>query len=90
VLSKFERTAKVKESVKATEGDAGNAQDSKSEMEAAEPVVAHGLEPLPQPEAGPEQVEKPKYSSLPEWLANPLRASAEEKTKFSDLDVDSD
>lgn len=89
VLSKFERTAKVKESVKATEGDAGNAQDPKSETEAAE-VVAHGLEPLPQPESSPEQVEKPKYSSLPEWLANPLRASAEERTRFSDLDLDSD
>lgn len=90
ILSKFERTAKMKETAKAKGGDTGDVQGKKTEVETAEPVVAHGLEPLPQPQPAPEQIEKPTYSSLPEWLANPLRASADGKSKFSDLGIDRD
>ncbi|PLB44547.1 P-loop containing nucleoside triphosphate hydrolase protein [Aspergillus steynii IBT 23096] len=86
ILSKFERSAKVKKAKKTTE-------DDKDETEAggmtAEPVIAQGLEPLPQPEVAPEEIEKPTYSSLPPWLANPLRTSADERTKFSDLGIES-
>ncbi|OJJ34741.1 hypothetical protein ASPWEDRAFT_39825 [Aspergillus wentii DTO 134E9] len=84
ILSKFERS---KETAKGKKEDAEGTEAA--ETMTAEPVIAQGLEPLPQPEAPPEQVEAPTYSSLPPWLANPLRTSAEEKTKFSDLGIDS-
>lgn len=84
ILSKFERSAKVKETAKGKADEV--AQDSKTET--AEPVVAHGLEPLPQPEPAPEKAERPTYSALPEWLMHPLRASAEEKSRFTDLGID--
>lgn len=87
VLSKFERSAKVKEAIRAK-------KDGEEDLEAAkdtsEPVEAHGLEPLPQPEAAPEEFEEPTYSSLPDWLANPLRAPADATGKFSDLGISPD
>lgn len=84
VLSKFERSAKVKEAAK-TKGHTDELEGT-----TAEPVEAHGLEPLPQPEAPPEEFEEPTYSSLPPWLANPLTVSADAKTKFSDLGIKPD
>ncbi|BCR86079.1 putative ATP-dependent RNA helicase DBP6 [Aspergillus chevalieri] len=87
VLSKFERSAKVKEAAKAKKGIT---EESKPEVTTAEPVVAQGLEPLPQPEAALEEEELPTYSTLPSWLANPLRTSADAKAKFSDLGIKPD
>jgi ATP-dependent RNA helicase DDX51/DBP6 len=56
--------------------------------ETVEQVIAHGLEPLPQPAPTSEPDEKPSYSSLPAWLANPIVASAHDRTKFADLKID--
>lgn len=81
VLSKFERSAKVKQAAKVDENT------GESETATAEPVEAHGLEPLPQPEDLPEDVEKPAYSSLPPWLAHPITASANDRTSFSELGI---
>ncbi|KAL2827610.1 P-loop containing nucleoside triphosphate hydrolase protein [Aspergillus cavernicola] len=85
ILSKFERSARVKAAA-AT----GHAKDETpdTELNTAEPVIAQGLEPIPQPEPVPEQDVKPTYSSLPPWLANPLRTSAEARAKFSDLGIE--
>lgn len=84
ILSKFERTKTV--------ASAKSKKKTKPEVEeevedTAEPVFAKGLEPLPQPENPPELEEAPTYSSLPPWLANPLRTSTNERAKFSDLGV---
>ncbi|KAE8379559.1 P-loop containing nucleoside triphosphate hydrolase protein [Aspergillus bertholletiae] len=86
ILSKFEKAVKATESAKAKSGE----EDVEKEPGpiTAEPVIAQGLEPLPQPEAAPEQDEKPSYSSLPSWLANPLRTSTEERTPFSSLGIE--
>ncbi|KAL3491810.1 P-loop containing nucleoside triphosphate hydrolase protein [Aspergillus germanicus] len=86
ILSKFERSAKVKEAASA-KGDEKE-QTQEQDPNTAEPVIAKGLEPIPQPEPVPEQEVKPTYSSLPEWLANPLRTSAETRTKFSELGIE--
>ncbi|KAL4915901.1 P-loop containing nucleoside triphosphate hydrolase protein [Aspergillus aurantiobrunneus] len=86
ILSKFERSAKVKEAV-AEKGD----QEEETPghyKNATEPVIAQGLEPIPQPEPVLEEAEKPTYSSLPAWLANPLRTSAETRANFSDLGIE--
>ncbi|KNG88494.1 hypothetical protein ANOM_003255 [Aspergillus nomiae NRRL 13137] len=87
ILSKFEKAVKATESAKAKSGEEDVDNESTGPV-TAEPVIAQGLEPLPQPEAAPEQDEKPSYSSLPSWLANPLRTSAEEKTPFSSLGIE--
>ncbi|KAJ5819027.1 Helicase C-terminal [Penicillium riverlandense] len=86
ILSKFERTktvasAKAKKKPRTPEPQ---------EEVTVEPVVAQGLEPLPQPENPPEIVEAPTYSSLPAWLANPLRTSAAARSKFADLGIKAD
>jgi ATP-dependent RNA helicase DDX51/DBP6 len=86
ILSKFERSAKVKEAASA-KGD-GKEETLEQDLNTAEPVIAKGLEPIPQPEPVLEQEVKPTYSSLPEWLANPLRTSAETRTKFSELGIE--
>ncbi|KAL3479719.1 P-loop containing nucleoside triphosphate hydrolase protein [Aspergillus californicus] len=85
ILSKFERSAKVKEAAaEQPEKD----EKPNTDINPAEPVIAQGLEPIPQPEQVPEQDIKPTYSSLPPWLANPLRTSAGTRAKFSDLGVE--
>ncbi|KAL4960247.1 putative ATP-dependent RNA helicase DBP6 [Aspergillus stella-maris] len=86
ILSKFERSAKVKEA--AAEKGHHKEESSEEDDNAAEPVVAQGLEPIPQPAPVLEEAEKPTYSSLPAWLANPLRTSTETRTKFADLGID--
>lgn len=88
LLSKFQRSAKVQEALK-TKGDRTD-EAKPTEVTTAEPVMAQGLEPLPQPEAAAEEQEQPTYSSLPSWLANPVRASADDRTKFSDLGINAD
>ncbi|RHZ55016.1 hypothetical protein CDV55_102240 [Aspergillus turcosus] len=87
ILSKFERSAKLKEAAKAKNDHTHDGAPTGPLT--AEPVVAQGLEPLPQPEQITEEVEKPSYSSLPAWLANPVRESASKRARFSELGIDS-
>ncbi|KAL4745402.1 hypothetical protein BDW72DRAFT_186723 [Aspergillus terricola var. indicus] len=85
ILSKFERSAKVKKAAeKVHREDEAPVQDEN----VAHPVIAQGLEPIPQPKPVVEVSEKPTYSSLPPWLANPVRASAETRARFSDLGIE--
>lgn len=86
ILSKFERSAKVKEA--AAEKGHGEDETTEKDANAPEPVIAQGLEPMPQPEPALEEAEKPTYSSLPAWLANPLKTSAETRAKFSELGIE--
>ncbi|KAF4205323.1 hypothetical protein CNMCM8927_006325 [Aspergillus lentulus] len=87
ILSKFERSAKLKEAAKAKNDSTDNGTPTGPLT--AEPVVAQGLEPLPQPEQITEETEKPSYSSLPAWLANPVRESASKRARFSELGIES-
>ncbi|KAJ5552021.1 hypothetical protein N7535_000032 [Penicillium sp. DV-2018c] len=86
ILSKFERTKTVS-SAKARKTEPEAVQD---EVPAVEAVYAQGLERLPQPENPPELEQLPTYSSLPTWLANPLRKSAQDTQKFSELGIKPD
>ncbi|PKX93629.1 putative ATP-dependent RNA helicase DBP6 [Aspergillus novofumigatus IBT 16806] len=87
ILSKFERSAKLKEAAKAKNDSTDNG--TLTGPLTAEPVVAQGLEPLPQPKQVTEETEKPSYSSLPAWLANPVRESASKRARFSKLGIES-
>ncbi|GAD94287.1 hypothetical protein AN0637.2 [Paecilomyces variotii No. 5] len=84
ILSKFAKST-VKTRPKLEEAKPEDVGDQPT----VEPVVAHGLEPLPQPAPAPEMVETPTYSSLPTWLANPLRESVDHRAPFSELGIDS-
>ncbi|KAJ9353727.1 hypothetical protein DTO027B9_5170 [Paecilomyces variotii] len=85
ILSKFTKsTVKTKRKLEEAQPEDHESADQPK----VEPVVAHGLEPLPQPAPAPEIVEKPTYSSLPSWLARPLRESADYRAPFSELGID--
>ncbi|KAJ9298110.1 hypothetical protein DTO271G3_3715 [Paecilomyces variotii] len=85
ILSKFTKsTVKTKRKLEEAQPEDHESADQPK----VEPVVAHGLEPLPQPAPAPEIVEKPTYSSLPSWLAKPLRDSADHRAPFSELGID--
>lgn len=89
ILSKFERT-KTAAGAKAKKAKEEIPEPELPAEMNVEPVIAQGLEPLPQPENPPEVTEAPTYSSLPPWLANPLRTSANERALFSDLGIKPD
>lgn len=89
ILDKFERT-KAAASKKPKKSDKEKDEDGDEAMQTVEPVIAQGLEPLPQPENPPELEEAPAYSSLPAWLANPTRTSTSQRSKFSDLGIKAD
>lgn len=52
-----------------------------------EPVELHGLDPLPQPAAAPEDDSKPTYDTLPSWLSAPIRVSQDTRTSFEDVGI---
>lgn len=86
ILSKFERTKNA-----ASKKPKKRKIDTEEPDElATEPVIAQGLEPLPQPENPPEIEELPTYSSLPAWLADPIRTSAKQRAQFSELGIKPD
>jgi ATP-dependent RNA helicase DDX51/DBP6 len=82
-LKKAEKLAK-----KAAKKAAKEGAETKEEPLIEEPVELHGLGPLPQPDPVPEPPSQSVISSLPSWLANPLRVSPTETKSFSNLGVD--
>lgn len=60
------------------------------EEDGAEPIEAHGLEPLPQPEPVVQDESRPSYETLPAWLANPIRVTPDTKALFTDLGLSAD
>lgn len=81
ILKKAATSLKHAQSIKAGE-PAEPSQD-----EGAEPVEAHGLEPLPQPERVAKDSFKLTYDTLPAWIANPIRVTPETKASFTDLGI---
>lgn len=83
----LEKAAKsIKEAHKLQVEDAA---EPKSDDE-AEPVEAHGLVPLPQPEPVAQDLSKPAYETLPAWIANPVRVASSTKAPFTDLGISKD
>ncbi|MCJ1409743.1 ATP-dependent RNA helicase ddx51 [Ptychographa xylographoides] len=86
--SKFENSGRiaVKLSEKARGPDEGQStQDISHDIPSVE---IHGLVPLPQPPQIPEDSAIGHRSVLPEWLANPLCVSSNEKIPFKDILLD--
>jgi ATP-dependent RNA helicase DDX51/DBP6 len=86
IRSKFEKSKKkdaTLENWKALDEDS-----KQEEARAPPPVELHGLEPLPQPAPIPESHERPTFSTLPSWLAHPLRIGSSERADFKSLGLD--
>lgn len=70
------------------EGSQKKAEESTgAEEDEAEPVEAHGLEPLPQPEPVSLNGSAPTFETLPRWIANPTRVTPETKASFPELGI---
>lgn len=80
----LERAAKA---LKEAQKPKAEANEAAEEEDGAEPVEAHGLEPLPQPEPIVQDRLRPTYETLPAWIANPIRVTQETKTSFVDLGI---
>lgn len=83
--SVLERAAKALKEAQKVRAEAP--EETAEEEEGAEPVEAHGLEPLPQPEPVVQDTSKPTYETLPTWIANPIRVTPETKTSFENLGI---
>lgn len=57
------------------------------EEEVPEPTAPHDLVPLPQPEPVPELPLHSTTSSLPSWLASPIRVSQNTTAQFKDVGI---
>lgn len=83
VLEKAAKSLKEAQQQNNVDAEASDDDDN----EAAEPVEAHGLEPLPQPEPVAQDSSKPTYETLPSWMANPIRVAPETKASFTKLGI---
>ncbi|KAJ4420707.1 ATP-dependent RNA helicase dbp6 [Gnomoniopsis sp. IMI 355080] len=82
--SVLERAAKA---LKEAQKLKAEATEEVNEEDGAEPVEAHGLEPLPQPEPIVQDTSRPTYETLPTWIANPIRVTPETKASFVKLGI---
>ncbi|KAK4163683.1 P-loop containing nucleoside triphosphate hydrolase protein [Cladorrhinum sp. PSN259] len=78
----FEKVAKALE--RAQEEDA---MDVDNAEEDEEPVVEHGLEPIPQPAPVMFDESKLTYETLPPWLANPIRVADSTRKSWEELGI---
>lgn len=86
IRSKFEK-AKKKFVEKTTPAPPGH--DTPPKPKDASPALElHGLEPLPQPPPVERREERPTFSTLPPWLANPLQVDSSQSIDFSSLALD--
>jgi ATP-dependent RNA helicase DDX51/DBP6 len=85
IRSKFEKTKR-----RIVQQSSGSVrQTEQKQHERSSPSELHGLEPLPQPPSLPQSDERPTFSSLPPWLANPLQVDSAQSADFSSLNLDS-
>lgn len=64
------------------------ALDDRERDSGKEMPILHDLVPLPQPARAPTPEFKPDNSDLPYWLANPYVVSSDDRSSFSDLQLD--
>ncbi|KAI4762371.1 P-loop containing nucleoside triphosphate hydrolase protein [Aureobasidium sp. EXF-3400] len=79
VYSKFQKAAQRSEAVRAAAPD--------DNVDLADQPELHDLIPLPQPERAPTPDFVPSFSSLPQWLAQPIVVSQSTTRPFSDLSL---
>ncbi|KAI9737613.1 MAG: ATP-dependent RNA helicase ddx51 [Claussenomyces sp. TS43310] len=91
LLSKRAKSLKKAEKVaRRTAEIAAQSGDPVDDPAVGEPPELHPLRPLPQPERIPEPAAISKFTTLPAWLASPIRVSPTATAAFEDLDVPKD
>ncbi|KAI4122455.1 MAG: hypothetical protein LQ347_006493 [Umbilicaria vellea] len=86
IRSKFERSLKRAARLSEKEKNSKDVENPEKD-ESKAPVETHGLVPLPQPEEIPDTVERPAYSALPPWLANPIVVASSDTIPFTSLSI---
>ena len=89
VLSKFSKSKRVTAAA-ASSGTSETKLASSSDNKAAEEhePELHGLVPLPQPAQVEDEDALPAYSTLPAWMARPLRVSSDQSSTFASMNLD--
>ena len=93
IRRKFEKS-KDKVRINALNADANDGkkqeqgQSGETDNQGAAAVELHGLEPLPQPQQAEPSTEVPTYSTLPSWMASPVRVPSTSSAYFKDLNLD--
>jgi ATP-dependent RNA helicase DDX51/DBP6 len=77
---------KLEKSLKKSKASSQDAEMHDLEPTPEEPIETHGLVPLPQPPPAAEP-EKPSFTGLPPWIAQPHRISLDEKTPLEKLNI---
>ena len=86
IRSKFEKSIERAARL-AEKGLKTKDSETPEEDELEAPIETHGLVPLPQPEQVPDTVERPTFSALPPWLANPIVVTSSDSTPFQSLPI---
>lgn len=86
IRSKFEKSLKRAARLAEKEKNSKEPKEGK-EDEPEAPVETHGLVPLPQPEQIPDAVDRPTFSALPPWLANPIVVASSDSIAFQSLSI---
>ncbi|KAK4197070.1 P-loop containing nucleoside triphosphate hydrolase protein [Triangularia verruculosa] len=85
--SVFEKVAKALQAQALEEdGDKMDVDGAEPEEE-EEPVVEHGLEPIPQPAPAAFDESKLTYETLPQWIASPIRVTESMTKSFEELKI---
>ncbi|KAK4178780.1 P-loop containing nucleoside triphosphate hydrolase protein [Triangularia setosa] len=88
--SVFEKVAKALQAQAPEEDDDKMDLDGADAEEEAEPVVEHGLEPIPQPAPVAFDESKLTYETLPQWIASPIRVTESTTKSFEELRIASE
>lgn len=88
VLSKFAKSTRTASTADSGSQEAPAAADADAAEKRLEDMpVLHDLVPLPQAERAPTPEYRPKFSALPDWLANPITVASDTRQSFSELDL---
>ncbi|KAH6662027.1 P-loop containing nucleoside triphosphate hydrolase protein [Halenospora varia] len=90
LMKKREKSLKKAEKLEKKAMEEKEAVGGAEEPLANAPPEIHDLGPLPQPEPVPEPPIQPISSSLPLWLAEPIRVTPTTTAQFADLGIRSD
>ncbi|KAI5293391.1 ATP-dependent RNA helicase dbp6 [Ascosphaera acerosa] len=84
ILSKFSKAVAHAQRIRR---DHGTIPDEHHEGPKQAETETHGLTPLPQAAPAPTVDERPTYSTLPKWLAEPLTVSHTERRDFAECGI---
>lgn len=85
--SVFEKVAKALQAQAPEDDEDKMDVDGAEQEQEEEPVVEHGLEPIPQPAPVAFDESKLTYETLPQWIASPIRVTESTTKSFEELKI---